>query len=80
MQKLFARIIQTRLSHELDTQLRNSQYGFRAKRGTRHPLFILRRAMEFSNMTDKPLHLLFVDWKQAFDSVNHTAMMVPEDY
>ena len=58
--------------------------GLNEEQGT--PPFILRRPMEFSNMTDKPLHLLFLDWKQAFDSVNHTAMMaalkrfgVPDD-
>ena len=86
MYKLFAGIIQTRLANELDDKLRASQYGFRAKRSTRHPLFILRRATEYSNMTGNPLHLLFLDWKQAFDSVNHTALMialkrfgVPED-
>ena len=40
------------------------------------PLFIVRRAMEYSNVTDKPLHFLFLDRKQAFDSVDHTAMII----
>ena len=26
-------------------------------------------------MTNTPLHLLFLDWKQAFGSIDHTAML-----
>ena len=31
--------------------------------------------MEWANLTDRPLKLLFLDWKQAFDSLDHTAMI-----
>ena len=73
--KVYAAMLQKRLSKKFDHTLRPNQYGFRAAKGTRHPLFILRRAMEWSVLTDKPLHLLFLDWKQAFDSIDHTAML-----
>ena len=74
--KLFAAMLQARLAKQHEAHLRSTQYGFRAKRGTTHPLFILRRAMEWSEMTANPLHLLFLDWKQAFDSIDHNAMLV----
>ena len=57
--KVYAAMIQKRLATTFDHTLRPHQFGFRASKGTRHPLFILRRAMEWSILTDKPLHLLF---------------------
>ena len=71
--KIFAAMLQARLTKTCEAKLRTTQYGFRAQRSTIHPIFVLRRAMEWSNMTSRPLHLLF--WKQAFDSLDHTAMM-----
>ena len=76
MYKVFASIIQNRLAQDMDQFLRKSQYGFRAAKGTKHALHILRRAMEYSNLTDTNLNLLFLDWKQAFDSVDHTALKI----
>ena len=73
--KVFAAMIQTRLASTFDHKLRPNQFGFRSGRGTRHPLFVLRRAMEWSTMTNHPLYMLFLDWKQAFDSLDHTAML-----
>ena len=68
-------MLQARLTKTCEAKLRTTQYGFRAQRSTIHPIFVLRRAMEWSNMTSRPLNLLFLDWKQAFDSLDHTAMM-----
>ena len=77
--KVFAAMLQTRLSTTHENNIRATQYGFRAQRGTVHPLFILRRAMEWSEMTNNPLNLLFLDWKQAFDSLDHNAMLIALD-
>ena len=74
--KLFAAMLQHRLATQHETHLRTTQYGFRASRGTIHPLFILRRAMEWSEMTNNPLYFLFLDWKQAFDSIDHNSMLI----
>ena len=73
--KIFAAMLQARLARIHDKNLRRTQYGFRSQRSTAHPLFVLRRAMEWSDQTATPLFLLFLDWKQAFDSVDHNAML-----
>ena len=73
--KIFASLIQSKLTQTSEPKLRKTQYGFRAEHSTTHPLFILRRAMEWAQMTEQPLQLLFLDWRQAFDSLDHTAMM-----
>ena len=74
--KILASMIQAKLSKLYESDLRTSQYGFRPNRGTSQPLFILRRAMEWASMTQRPLNLLFLDWKQAFDSIDHSALVI----
>ena len=73
--KIFAAMLKNRISVHCESKLRQTQFGFRPHRGTKHPLFILRRSMEWASMTGRDLHLLFLDWKQAFDSVDHLSMM-----
>ena len=72
---ILAAMIQARLATCQDADLRATQYGFRRHKGAQHPLFVLRRAMEWANLTNRSLKLLFLDWKQAFDSLDHTAML-----
>ena len=64
--KVYAALIQTRLAGAHDHSLRPTQYGFRAGRSTRDPLFTLRRAQDYSLKV----------WKMAFDKVNHQAMHI----
>ena len=74
--KIFAALIQKRLASTHDENLRPTQYGFRASRSTHDPLFILRRAQDLSLKTGSPLCILFLDWKMAFDKVDHRAMLI----
>ena len=74
--KILAAMIQKRLAKHMDHCIRPSQFGFRSGKSTQNNLFILRRAMEWANNTHRPLQLLFLDWKQAFDSLDHTAMVI----
>ena len=74
--KFFAAMLQSRLAQTCEAKLRRTQHGFRPQRSTVHPIFVLRRAMEWSNMTARPLNFLFLDWKQAVDSLDHTAMII----
>ena len=74
---LFAAMLQSRLALHHDQHFRATQYGSRPQRGNRHPLLIQRRAMEWSDMTNTPLKLLFLDWRQAFDSLDQNAHTMP---
>ena len=74
--KIFAAMLQARLTVDHGAHIRQSQYGFRAHKSTRHLLFILRRTMEGSQMTGNPIHLLVLDWNQALDSIDHAVMII----
>ena len=73
--KLYASMVQHRMAVAYDDRIRSNQYGFRKNRGTENPLFILRRLQDYSSRTGIPFHCLFIDWKQAFDKVDHAAML-----
>ena len=46
-----------------------------AAKSTTQPLFLVRRLQDWSRALDKPVHLLFLDWKQAFDTIDHSALI-----
>ena len=74
--KIYASLIQARLSENYDQLLRSTQYGFRRGRSTQHPLFILRRLQDYSARTGQQFHLVFLDWRMAFDKVDHESMII----
>ena len=73
--KIFASILQARLARDHDDHLRNTQFGFRSKKGTKHPLLILRRAMEWSESTGPTMHHIF-GLETSICSIDHNAMMI----
>ena len=73
--KLYASMLQERLSSKYDRLLRKTQFGFRRGKGTTQPLFIIRRLQDYAMRTGQPFQLLFLDWRMAFDKVNHEGLM-----
>ena len=57
-----------------DDKIRPTQFGFRANRSTSQPIHIVRRMLEAFERQQHPLHLLFLDWSKAFDSVTFDAI------
>ena len=45
--KIYTALIQRRLAEAGDWKINNSQYGFRARRGTQMPLHIMKRIIEY---------------------------------
>ena len=74
LSKLYARLLEHRLSSALDNAgLRaDSQFGFRRHRGAREAAFVVRAVAEsYSHRAHKPspVYCAFVDFQKAFDSV-----------
>ena len=74
MYKLFASLIQKRLAYYFDDKIRSTQFGFRAKRSTNQPIHIMRRILEVYERQQNSLHVLFLDWSKAFDSVSFSSI------
>jgi hypothetical protein len=58
------------LKEYLEDILGEYQCGFRPQRETMDQIFVARQILEKFYMHDIDLHLLFIDFKNAFDSIN----------
>ena len=72
--KVFCRILLKRIDKEIDGKLREEQAGFRANRGCIDQIFSLRNIIEQCVKWNSPLHINFVDFKKAFDSIHRQSM------
>ena len=71
--KTINRMILNRLRPVIDP-LCSSQSGFRPGRSTVAQVFALRRIIEEVSKNKFPAVLVFIDFKRAFDSINHQTM------
>ncbi|RWS06003.1 endonuclease-reverse transcriptase-like protein [Dinothrombium tinctorium] len=69
--KVLLKIIQQRLSPIIERELPDVQAGFRRGRGTRNHIANLRWIMEKSREYQKDIYMCFIDYKKAFDCVEH---------
>ncbi len=67
-------MLQKRLANSLEAGLRKTQYGFRANHSTSQPIHILRRLIEIHERQTPHLHMVFLDWKKAFDCITHDSI------
>ena len=72
--KVFAQIMKQRLQSVADTELAESQCGFRKGRGCIDMIFCARQVIEKSIEHVEPLYVVFVDLRKAYDSVPREAM------
>ena len=68
--KVFSRIILERLRKGVDDELRENQAGFRNKRSCTDQIASLRIIIEQSIEWRTPVHVNFIDFAKAFDSVD----------
>ena len=72
--KLFTRCIVSRLERTLDKAQPTTQAGFRSGYSCVDHIHTLRQIVEKSREYAQPLVLVFVDFKKAFDSVEHNSV------
>ena len=75
MYKIYASLLRSRLQTHVECFTRPQQYGFRPKRSTSQPIHFLRRCLEIFERSTDSLHLVFLDWSKAFDSIHHQSLL-----
>jgi len=68
--KVFSNILNERLKKTTENLLGEYQCGFRKNRSTSDQIFIIRQMIEKHYEHNQDLHMLFVDFKQAFGSID----------
>lgn len=74
--KVLATCIKNRLNQYADKILGEYQSGFRRGRSVTDQIYVLREIQSISHEHKLPTHLLFVDFKQAYDSVDRTQLYI----
>lgn len=69
--KVFCRVLLNRFEKKVDETLRNAQAGFRSGRSCVDQINTLRIIIEQVNEYQNNLHLVFVDFSKAFDTLIH---------
>jgi hypothetical protein len=75
--KFFTSTITAQLANygEKHQILQNSQEGFRQERCTSRKLQTLIAALEDSKLTQQDIYLLYIDFKNAFGSIDHARLL-----
>jgi len=72
--KIFATTLCKKLTEIMEGKLGEYQMGFRPDRSTIDNIFILRQIYEKCHEYNIELHNLFIDFNQAFDSINRSTV------
>lgn len=69
--KLLLRIILERMKSRIDSEVGDTQFGFRPESGTREAIFCLNTACQKYRENKKDIYACFIDYAKAFDRVHH---------
>uniref|UniRef100_A0A0K0DVT6 Reverse transcriptase domain-containing protein n=1 Tax=Strongyloides stercoralis TaxID=6248 RepID=A0A0K0DVT6_STRER len=70
--KIYTGVLLKRIDKEIEKQLDDSQGGFRAGRNTNQQILQFREIVSTCYEYKKDIYAIFIDFRKAFDSVNHT--------
>ena len=73
--KIYAILLNNPLSEIIENKLGDFQMGFGPNRSTIDNIFMVRQIFEKCYEYNTELHNIFVDYSQAFDSVNRNKIM-----
>ena len=73
--KIFLKIIQDRIRAKLDKEVGETQFGFRANKGTREGIFCMNILAQKHIEVNKELYVCFIDYSKAFDRVHHAKLI-----
>ena len=68
--KVILRVIMLRIRNKIHPEISTEQYGFLKDKGT-NAIFVLCMLSEWAIQMQQTMYLYFIDWKKAFDRVNH---------
>ncbi|XP_078141751.1 uncharacterized protein LOC139917505 [Centroberyx gerrardi] len=72
--KVFCKVLLGRIDMTIDTKLRQEQAGFRKGRGCTDQIFTLRNIIEQCMEWNNPLHINFINFQKAFDSLHRDTL------
>jgi sorting nexin-29 len=73
--KILLQLIKNRITPIIESQLEDSQVGFRKGKGTSDAIFHLRMTSEKAMQVEKKVYLGFMDYQKAFDRVRHGKLL-----
>ena len=73
--KIYSALIKNRLENTLEQIISKTQFGFRKNKSCAHALHIIRRVIDYGEMSNLNIITIFLDWEKAFDKVNHKRLL-----
>ncbi len=75
MSEMFTKLLETRITPMIEQQQPRVQAGFRKHYSTIDHLHTINQLIEKSQEYQQELHLAFIDYTKAFDSLDHNFML-----
>ena len=72
--KIFSQILLDRMKPQTERRIRESQFGFRPGRRTVDAIFVTRQILEKAKERNIKVHMNFIDFKSAFDTIWRKAL------
>ena len=75
MYKIFAAVLQRRISQGIERHLQRTQSGFRQQKRTAHAICIIRQTINLGERADRQVALVLLDWQKAFHKIPQKGML-----